>query len=84
MLALYQAEDYPYCETVREKLTEIGQSAVSHNPRTAGGDVRNEQTLDKLTSVGGEDQISFLVDTDREVTLYESDEIVEYLDNHYA
>lgn len=84
MLELYQAEGCPYCENVREKLTEIGQSVVLHNPRTAGGAVRNEQTHSELMSVGGEDQIPFLVDTDRNVTLYESEDIVEYLEKHYA
>ena len=84
MLELYQAEGCPYCATVREKLTELGQSAVIHNPRTAGGEMRNEQTHAELTAIGGEDQIPFLVDTDREVTLYESDVIVEYLNEHYA
>lgn len=84
MLELYQAEGCPYCATVREKLTEIGQSVVLHNPRTAHGDVRNEQTLEELTTIGGEDQIPFLVDHQRGVTLYESDAIVEYLEQHYA
>ena len=42
----------------------------------------NEVTHEKHTS-GGEDQIPYLVDTERGVTMYESDDIVEYLDKHY-
>ena len=84
MLALYQAEDCPFCTEVREKLLELGVSCVIHNPRTAGGELRNEQTQDELVAIGGEDQIPFLVDTNREETLYESDAINEYLDEHYT
>ena len=40
-------------------------------------------THDELVA-GGEDQIPYLVDTDRGVTMYESDESVEYLDEHYG
>ena len=49
-----------------------------------GGDVRNDQTYRELTALGGEDQIPYLVDTEREETLYESDDIVDYLDEQYA
>ncbi|MFB6353639.1 MAG: glutathione S-transferase N-terminal domain-containing protein [Halobacteriales archaeon] len=84
MLELYQAEGCPFCETVRSKLTELGLSYVVHNPRTAAGEPRNEQTLDELRTVGGEDQIPFLVDTDRRASVYESDAIVDYLEQHYG
>lgn len=87
MLELYQAEGCPYCAKVREKLTELGVSYVVHNPRLPGdegGDVLNERTHRELTELGGEDQIPYLVDTEREEALYESDDIVEYLEEHYA
>jgi len=85
MLELYQSEGCPYCAKVREKLSELGISYVAHNPRLPGdegGDVTNEVTYDALTA-GGEDQIPYLVDTERGVTMYESDDIVEYLEEHY-
>jgi len=44
--------------------------------------VTNEVTHDELRA-GGEDQIPYLVDTQRGVTMYESDDIVEYLEAHY-
>ena len=87
MLELYQAEGCPYCAKVREKLTDLGVSYVVHNPRLPGdegGDVRNEQTYRELTEQGGADQIPYLVDTEPEETLYESDDIVDYLEEHYA
>ncbi|MCD2198790.1 glutathione S-transferase N-terminal domain-containing protein [Halobacterium sp. KA-4] len=86
MLELYQSEGCPHCAKVREKLSELGVSYVTHNPRLpggAGGDVTNEQTYEELQN-GGEDQIPYLVDTAREEALYESDDIVQYLDEHYA
>lgn len=86
MLELYQSEGCPHCAKVREKLSELGVSYVIHNPRLpggAGGDVTNEQTYEELQN-GGEDQIPYLVDTAREEALYESDDIVDYLDEHYA
>jgi glutathione S-transferase len=86
MLELYQSEGCPYCAKVRETLSELGVSYVAHNPRLPGdegGDVTNEVTHDALTA-GGEDQIPYLVDSDRGETLHESDAIVEYIEEHYA
>ena len=84
MLELYQAEDCGYSETARETLTALGVSYVIHNPRTAAGETRNEQTHEELTELGGRDQIPFLVDHQRGVSMYESDAIVEYLEENYS
>ncbi|SFB96328.1 Glutathione S-transferase, N-terminal domain [Halobiforma haloterrestris] len=87
MLELYQAEGCPHSTEVREKLTELGVSYVVHNPRLTGdegGDVLNGQAHAELTAIGGEDSIPFLVDTAREETRYESEAIVDYLEDHYA
>jgi glutathione S-transferase len=84
MLELYQAEGCPYSATVREAMTDLGVSYVAHNPRTHDGDVRNEETHEALQALGGEDQIPFLVDHRRGERLHESDDIVEYLETHYA
>lgn len=85
MFELYQAEDCPYCEKVRTVLTELGASYVIHNPRTATpGDTRNEQTQRELADLGGKDQLPFVVDHARGVRLYESDEIIDHVEEHYA
>ncbi|SEW14187.1 glutathione S-transferase N-terminal domain-containing protein [Natrinema salifodinae] len=87
MLELYQAEQCPHSTEVREKLTELGVSYVIHNPRLPGdegGDVLNEWAHQAMTDLGGEDSIPFLVDTDRGEQRYESDEIVNYLEEHYG
>jgi glutathione S-transferase len=84
MLELYQAERCGYSKNVRETLTDLGVSYVVHNPRSATGETRNDQTLDQLRTLGGDEQIPFLVDHQRGVRMYESDEIVDYLEDHYA
>jgi len=86
MLELYQSETCPHSETARTKLSELGCSYVVHNPRLPGedgGDITNELTHEQLTA-GGDDQIPYLVDTDRGETMYDSDTIVAYLDEHYT
>lgn len=84
MLELYQAEDCPYSGTVRETLMDLGVSYVIHNPRRHDGAVRNEQTLEELVELGGQDQIPFLVDHQHGVTMFESEPIVDYLETHYG
>ena len=84
MLELYQAERCGYSQKVRETLTELGISYIIHNPRTASGETQNEQTHDEICTLGGQDQIPFLVDHQRGVTMYESDDIVDYLNTHYG
>jgi|AntRauTorcE11897_2_1112592.scaffolds.fasta_scaffold02872_4 glutathione S-transferase len=85
MLELYQSEGCPHSSKVRETLSELGASYVVHNPRLPGdegGDVTNDVTHGELVA-GGNDQLPYLVDTDRGVTMYESDDIIEYLKTHY-
>uniref|UniRef100_UPI00263695CA glutathione S-transferase N-terminal domain-containing protein n=1 Tax=Halorientalis sp. TaxID=1931229 RepID=UPI00263695CA len=75
----------PHSGKVREKLSELGVSYVIHNPRLPGdqgGDVTNELTHDELVA-GGNDQIPYLVDINHGVTVYDSDDIVDHLEQHY-
>jgi glutathione S-transferase len=87
MLELYQAEGCPHSAKVRETMTDLGLSAVVHNPRlpgNEGGDVLNEQVQSEMEAVAGDDQIPFLVDHQHGETLLGSDDIVEYLEDRYA
>lgn len=63
-------------------MTELGLSFTAHNPR------QNEDRMDELMDLGGQDQVPFLVvrDEDGSVveTMYESDDINEYLEEQYA
>ena len=87
MLELYQAEGCPHSAKVRETMTDLGLSAVVHNPRrpgNEGGDVLNEQVQSEMEAVAGDDQIPFLVDHQHGETLLGSDDIVEYLEETYG
>ena len=77
MIELYQIERCPYCVKVRDKLTELGLSYIIHN-RT------NPETAKKMVELGGSTQVPFLVDQEKNVKLYESDDIVGYLEEHYS
>ena len=65
-------------------MTELGLTYVVHNPRTAAGEVQNEQSHEMLQSVGGKDSIPFLIDRNEEKMTYESEDIVEYLEDQYG
>lgn len=73
MLLLYTLEECPYCKKVIKHLEEkqIQYRAL---------DIQNAVNLDELLHLGGEQQVPFLVDTERNVKMYESDDIVEYLE----
>ena len=50
----------------------------------AEGCPHSTEVREKFTELGGRDQFPYLVDTDREESFYESDEIVSYLETHYS
>ena len=79
MLELYQKEGCPYCQKVRAKMTELDLDYVCRNVRD--GSSRKGVLLKKL---GGMIQVPFLLDTDNDVSMYESDDIVKYLEEKYS
>lgn len=44
----------------------------------------DDATAAALVEKGGKRQVPFLVDTDRDVALYESADIIDYIREHYA
>ena len=79
MLELYQKESCPYCQKVRTKMTALDLDYICRNVRD--GDSAKAALLTKL---GGEIQIPFLIDTDTDVTMYESADIIKYLEENYS
>ena len=99
MLELWSFESSPYSRLVRERLTELELSYVLHNigkeqfadmgpavrrvqpgpykPRPGG---RREKVLAELGRV----QVPYLEDPNTGVKLYESAEIIDYLERQYA
>lgn len=72
MLDLYILESCPYCKKVLAFLEE-------HNMKFNLIDIKNKTNEDSLIKLGGKRQVPFLVDNDRNIQMYESADIVEYL-----
>jgi len=77
-LTLYNMEGSPYCRKVREVLCELDlQSVVRNVPK--GSPKRAE-----LAARGGKVQVPYLVDPNTRREMYESDDIVAYLEAEYG
>lgn len=74
MLELYYSETCPYCRRVIEYLRE---NDIDFSPK----DVSIPQYYDELMELGKIAQVPFLVDTDNNVKMYESDSIISYVKN---
>jgi glutathione S-transferase len=77
-LELYDFEACPYCRKVREALSELDLDYLAHP--VAHGSPRRAQ----LRQLGGKVQVPFLVDPNTRTRLYESDEIIAYLNQTYG
>jgi len=77
-LTLYNMEGSPYCRKVREALSELDLAHVVRNvPK--GSPKRTE-----LMRRGGKIQVPYLVDPNTGRELYESNDIIAYLQTEYA
>ena len=72
MLDLYILEDCPYCKKV---LTFLDEMRIKFNKI----DIIDKKNEDTLVQLGGKRQVPFLVDKDRNIQMYESGDIIEYL-----
>ncbi len=71
-------EGSPYCRNVREVLSELDVEYIVRNvPK--GSPKRAE-----LEKRGGKVQVPYLIDPNAKVEMYESDDIVAYLERHYG
>src|SRR5438067_2472584 len=78
MLELYDFEACPYCRKVREALSELDLDYLDHP--VAHGSPRREQ----LVRLGGKMQAPYLWDPNTTTGLYESDDIIAYLNRTYG
>jgi glutathione S-transferase len=81
MIELYHAERCPYCIKVRQYLENAGVAYIS-KPVPLGS--ANSALKEELRTIGGKTQVPFLVDPERNVKMYESDDIIAYVREHYA
>jgi len=77
LLELHQFEGCPFCSKVREKMTELGIDFIARQVKPNGA-------REKVRELTGETQVPVLVDPNRDVVMNESDDIVDYLDEHYS
>lgn len=78
MLVLYNIEASPYCRKVRETLTELNLDARVENVG------KFSARRPELLKAGGRMMVPFFIDPNRDVEIYESDNIVEYLEKYYG
>ncbi len=77
MLTLYTKTGCPFCHKVLDVGKELGITFYEKN-------IADDAVAAELIARGGKRQVPYLVDTDRNVEMYESDDIVEYLKGHHA
>ena len=72
MFDLYIMETCPYCKKVLDFMDTKGITCRKI-------DINDSANEDSLIKLGGKRQVPFLVDKERNVQLYESADIIEYL-----
>lgn len=72
MLELFILESCPYCKKVMKFMDENGIKYTKI-------DTANKESEESLIQIGGKRQVPFLVDKDRNIQMYESDDIIEYV-----
>lgn len=73
MLELYILETCPYCRKVMNYLDE---NEIPYNKH----DISQDDNLEKLIELGGMQQVPYLYDTENDIGMYESDDIINYID----
>ena len=72
MLELFVLETCPYCQRVIEFLDK-------EHMKYRKIDISNKESEDSLIQLGGKRQVPFLIDPERNIQMYESKDIIEYL-----
>lgn len=76
MLEVYQFEGCPYCSKVRKKMTDLGIDFIAR--------AVDPHDRSRVKEISGQENVPVLVDPNTETTMPESDDIVDYLDEHYG
>ena len=81
MIELYQMEHCPFCAKVRRKLEDLDLDFLCHTSK------KGSPKREILKKLGGKEMVPFLVDTQdpaNPVMMYESDDIIAYLEETYG
>ena len=76
MLALYISETCPYSRKVLDYFDDNHIAYLKH-------DISEPQNLKVLLEKGGKAQVPFMVDDEHDLSLYESDDIIDYAKRLY-
>ena len=71
MLELFILETCPYCKKVMAYFDE-------NNVKYKKIDISNKENEESLIRIGGKRQVPFMIDKDRNIQMYESNDIIEY------
>lgn len=80
MIQLYFDPRCPYCARILDHLDSNG-IPFEQKRITLGQD---SETRRELVALGGSPQVPFLHDPERDVKMYESADIIAYVDEHYG
>jgi glutathione S-transferase len=78
MLELYASVNCPYCQKVMAKMNELKLDFIFRAQDLGEGE------KSRSFKIGGKTQVPFLVDSDKGVQMYESSDIMEYLEKTYG
>lgn len=73
MLELFIMETCPYCQKVMNYFDDNEIEYTKH-------DVTQPENLEELIELGGMQQVPFLYDSEKDIGMYESDDIIDYID----
>ena len=76
MLKLYIKSECPYSLAALHKLEALGIPFQELN-------ITNTDALAELLEKGGKRQVPFLIDDEKKLSIYESNDIIDYLDTYY-
>ena len=77
MLTLYVKTGCPFCHKVLDAGADLGVAFEEKN-------IADDAVAAELIARGGKRQVPYLVDSEREVEMYESGDINAYLREHYS
>ncbi len=80
MIRLYYDPGCPYCQRV---LDHLAKEEIPYEKKVIS--LRSESEVRReLVALGGRPQVPFLHDPERDVKMYESADIIDYVDRHYV
>lgn len=75
MYDLYYSETCPYC---RKVINYFKENNIAYTPK----EINNQEYYNELLKIGKKAQVPFLVDTKNEKSMYESEDIINYVKNN--